>query len=323
MIEADIAASGAANAEVDRLQAMAVQESLERLGIPARAEATPPQRRVRLMPAIRGGHPLVSIMIPTRDRPELISRCLDTLYARTAYRAFEVIIGDNETVDSEALRAIEKHPVRRVALPGAFHFSRFNNLMATEARGELLLLLNNDTEIVAEDWLDHLVAHASLPDVGAVGPVLVYADGTVQHAGLVLGPHGTADHVMRGFPADCDGYFGSLACAREVSALTGACLLVRAELYRRLGGLCEHFRYHYEDVDFCLRLRARGMRNILVAGTRLIHHESKTRGTYYDYTDRVLLLDRWEQEILRGDAYHSRHFGNDLYYRICSVGLQL
>ena len=130
----------------------------------------------------------------------------------------------------------------------------------------------------------------------------------MQHAGVILGPRGTADHVMRGFPAHADGYAGSLRCSREVSAVTGACLLVRKDKYFAAGGLNEFFVRHYEDVDFCLRLRARGWRNVYVGGTALTHHESKTRGPVYSYTDRVLLLDYWEPLIKAGDPYYNRNF---------------
>jgi GT2 family glycosyltransferase len=302
-----IAAHIDAKPGIDARQEHAVQEHLDRLRVPAVAERQG-GHRILLRPRANRRRPSVSILIPTRDRPELIGPCLESLYGQTAYPDFEVILGDNETADPAALAIFDRYPVTRLPLPGAFHFARFNNEMARLARGEFLLLLNNDTEIRDPEWLDQLILYAAQPDVGAVGPRLVYSDGSVQHAGVILGPRGTADHVMRGFPSTCDGYAGSLSCTREVSAVTGACLVVRKDKYFACGGLNEFFVRHYEDVDFCLRLRRRGWRNLYVAGTEVVHHESKTRGPIYSYTDRVLLLDEWEPTIRAGDPYYNPNF---------------
>jgi GT2 family glycosyltransferase len=251
---------------------------------------------------------LVSILIPTKDHPELIGPCLETLFEQTSYRNFEVVVGDNETTDAEARAILDRYPVTRIPLPDSFHFATFNNRMSRVARGEYLLLLNNDTEVIQPDWIESLLLHAEQDDVGAVGPVLLYPDRTVQHAGVILGPRGTADHLMRGFPGDADGYAGSLQAAREVTAVTGACLLVRRAHYAACGGLNECFRRHYEDVDFCLRLRSRGLRNICVGNAKMLHHESKSRGDRYDFTDRILLLDYWELWMRQGDPYYNPAF---------------
>lgn len=306
-VPGSIAADANAKPNVEELQERAVQEHLDRLRLPGRAIQLG-NHRVRVVPRPRSTRPLVSILIPTRDKPELIGRCLQSLYGKATYPDFEVIVGDNDTRDREALAILQRHPIRRLSLPGNFHFSRFTNAMAQEARGDYLVLLNNDTEVLHGDWLEHLLYYAEQPDVGAVGPLLLYGNGNVQHAGVILGPRGTADHVVRGIPADSDGYAGSLRCTREVSAITGACLMVSKDKYAECGGLNERFVRHYEDVDFCLRLRARGWRNVYVASTALIHHESMTRGSVYDFTDRILLLDYWEPEILRGDPYYNRNF---------------
>lgn len=306
-VAGSIAADIDAKADIDRLQELAVQEHLDRVGVRARAERQG-GHRVLLRPVVHRPRPLVSIMIPTKDRPELIGQCLKSIYEKTTYRPFEVVIGDNETTDPEALAIFEKYPVVRVPIVGGFHFSRFNNLMAGHARGEFLVLLNNDTEVLDLDWLDTLLLYAEQPDVGAVGPRLVFPDYSVQHAGVILGPRGTADHIMRGFPAQADGYAGSLSCTREASCVTAACLMVSKEKYLAVGGLNEFFVRHYDDVDFCLRLRARGLRNLYVGGVTLVHHESKTRGPVYSYTDRVLLLDHWEPTIKAGDPYYNPNF---------------
>jgi GT2 family glycosyltransferase len=306
-VPGSIAADINAKPDIDRLQELAVQGHLDRVGVRARAERQG-GHRVLLRPVRTRPRPLVSIMIPTKDRPELIGTCLRSIYEKTTYRPFEVVIGDNETTDPDALALFEHYPVVRVPIPGGFHFSRFNNLMAEHARGVFLVLLNNDTEVLDGDWLDTLLLYAEQPDVGAVGPRLVFPDESIQHAGVILGPRGTADHVMRGFPARADGYAGSLSCTRESSCVTAACLMVRKDKYLAVGGLNEFFVRHYDDVDFCLRLRAKGWRNLYAAGATLIHHESKTRGSVYSYTDRVLLLDHWEPTIRAGDPYYNPNF---------------
>lgn len=140
--------------------------------------------------------------------------------------------------------------------------------------------------------------------------------------GLFWG-RGTADHVMRGFPADCDGYMGSLACTREVTAVTAAALMISRRKFQLLGGLCERYQRHYDDLDFCLRLRSRGLRNLCVSTARLVHHESRSRGDKYDYTDRMLLLDRWESLIDEGDEYYNPNFDRESTdYRVGAGGLR-
>ena len=307
-IPGSVAADSSAKPNVSHLQELAVQEHLDRLGIPARACRKGSEHRLQMVPKPRSWYPKISILIPTRDHPELLGPCLKTVFENTTYSNFEVVIGDNETQDPEALKIMQSYPVVVVKLPGEFHFARFNNVLAAQAGGEYLVLLNNDTEVLQKDWLEHLLLYAEQDSVGAVGPLLIYADGSVQHAGVILGPRGTADHLMRGFPGECDGYMGSLACSHEVTAVTGACLMIRKDKYVKVGGLNERFRRHYEDVDFCLRLRKHGWRNIFVASVRLIHHESKSRGQEYNFTDRVLLLDQWEALIDRGDEYYNANF---------------
>jgi GT2 family glycosyltransferase len=174
-----------------------------------------------------------------------------------------------------------------------------------QASGEFVLLLNNDTEPVTPDWIEQLVLRATLPGVGAVAPLLVYPDGSVQHAGVVLGMRGTADHIMRRFPSESDGYAGSLACDREVSAVTAACMLTHRGLFKDLGGLSEWYAVHYQDVDLCLRIQRAGKRILFTPRATVMHHEGASRGTGYDTLDRALLLDVWGDVIRRGDRYYN------------------
>ena len=290
-----------AKPQIGLLQERAVNAHLERMKLGARAVQTELPHRLKLVPLNRESFPRVSIIIPTRDAPEVFERCLKSIFTKTSHPNFEVIVMDNETTDKRSLQLMEEYPVRRIPFPNRFNFSRANNQGAAAATGEFLVFLNNDTEVITADWLEHLLYYAEQPDVGAAGALLAYDDKTVQHAGVALGMRGTADHTMRRFPIDVDGYAGSLACAREVSAVTGACLMIRKTLFEEVGSFNEHFFTAYQDVDLCLRLRARGLRVIYNPQALLLHHESISRRSYYDMIDRMLLLDQWETVIERGD----------------------
>jgi GT2 family glycosyltransferase len=294
-----------AKPHIGPLQETAVNAHLERMNFAARAEQSKLPHRLKLVPVTRESSGRISIIIPTRDAPDVFERCLKSIFTKTSHPDFEVIVMDNETTDERALQLMQEYPVRRIPFPNPFNFSRANNQGAAAARGEFLVFLNNDTEIITEDWLQHLAYYAGQPDVGAAGALLAYDDKTVQHAGVALGMRGTADHTMRRFPIDVDGYAGSLVCAREVSAVTGACLIIRKTLFEEIGGFNEHFFTAYQDVDLCLRLRERGLRVICTPQALLLHHESISRRNYYDMIDRMLLLDQWEQVIERGDPYYN------------------
>jgi GT2 family glycosyltransferase len=300
-----IAEASDAKPQLGALQQNAVNAHLGRLKLSGRAEQSELPHRLKILPMPRINFPPVSIIIPTKDAPEMLGRCLASISEKTSYPEFEVILLDNDTSDERALQLMEQYSVKRIPFPDPFNFSRANNQGAVAARGDFLVFLNNDTEIVAEDWLQHLIYYAEQPDVGAAGALLIYEDRTVQHAGVALGMRGTADHTMRGFPIGVDGYAGSLACAREVSAVTGACMMIRKSLFHEIGGFNEHFFTAYQDVDLCLRLRERGLRLICTPQALVVHHESVSRRSYYDMIDRMLLLDQWESVIQRGDPYYN------------------
>jgi GT2 family glycosyltransferase len=230
--------------------------------------------------------PKVSILIPTRDRADLLETCIDGVLHRTNYLNFEILVADNGSVEeatNRLFRKLEREPnVRILALPGPFNYSRLNNQAALEASGEIILLLNNDVDVIAPEWLSEMVSHAIRPEVGAVGAKLFYKNDTIQHAGVVLGmgwPGGIAGHFGVGAPRDEAGLLGGLALLRSVSAVTGACLAVRRELFNAVGGLDEaNLAVAFNDVDFCLRLRERGYRNVWTPFAELYHYESVSRG---------------------------------------------
>jgi len=323
-IPGSLASSTDAKDGISSLQCRAVQEHIERMGVLAKAQENPkyPHRCV-IVPHMTH-FPKVSIVIPSKDHPELIGPCLASIYAFTTYPNFEVIVVDTGTTDSSAKQILVSHPVRLVKFSRPFNFSEACNVGARAATGDIFVFLNNDTTVVSPEWLHHFVFHLSVSDVGAVGPLLLFPDGTIQHAGTVLGPRGTADHVMRGSSPESDGYAGSLSSPREVSALTGACLAIRRDTFDSVDGWNEFYMTHYQDVDLCLQLRNRGLRCIFTPDVRLVHYESPSRGSRYDLLDRMLLIDSWQDVIEKGDPAYPRAFSLErLDYSDCKVAVEL
>lgn len=305
-IEGSLASDEYEKAGIDELQVGAVRAHLKRRGLSWSAQVNPTfSHRVALLPGPGTSEPRVSIVIPSRDQGELVSRCLDSIYGMTEYGNFEVVIVDNRTVDPVALAAFERHPVRRCILDRPFNYSAANNTGVQNATGDLIVFLNNDTEILEPAWLQAMAMFFEDSKVGAVGATLLYPDRTIQHAGVVLGARGTADHAMRGFDTGQDGYYGSLSCTREVSAVTAACMMVPRRLFEELGGFSEDFAKHYQDVDLCMKIRHVAGRSILNwAGEAAIHYESVSRSAEgYDMGDRAIFIDRWFEAISEGDPY--------------------
>ena len=277
---------------------------------PARAGASRPRY------ALPGPAPLVTVIILTKDRPGLLSACVRGVLERTDYGAVELLIVDNGSTDPEArslLASLEQRKdVRVLRRPGPFNFAAFNNAAAGEARGDILLLLNNDVEALQPGWLGEMVCHAVRADVGAVGARLLYPDGTVQHAGILLGPDGAATHVGRGATPDDPGYLGQLARTRDLSAVTGACLAIRSSVWQAVGGMDERLAVTWNDVDLCLRVRSAGLRVIWTPHATLLHREAATRGLEADDPARAARF-RTEQALMRdlwGDALDNDPFLN-------------
>lgn len=265
----------------------ALQRHFERLGIAAQVQPGPfpPSFRVRWpLPEAR---PLVSILVPTRDQLPLLQRCVESVIEKTKYPAYEILIIDNDsqTIDARNyLAAIEAKEaelggrLRVVRQPGPFNFSAMNNAAARAARGEYLLLLNNDTAALHDDWLDEMMGHAVRPDVGIVGAKLLYPDGKIQHAGVILGLRGPAEHPFIGRPPEDRGYFGRAQLTQDLSAVTGACLLVRKSVYEQAGGLDEQaFKVSYNDIDLCLKVREAGLRIVFTPYALLMHEGSASQ----------------------------------------------
>jgi GT2 family glycosyltransferase len=259
-----------------------------------------------------GGWPKAAIVIPTRDHAAFLARCVADLRQATDYPDFHAVIVDNGSVEPEAVALLDglRGDPRFTVLPfpGPFNYAAMCNAGAAQAGGDVLVLLNNDVTVCDPGWLKALVAWAMRPDVGAVGAKLLYPDGRLQHAGIVIGSGGRAGHVDKDEPADAPGYLGRLASAHEVAAVTGACLAVAREKYEAVGGLdAENLPVDLNDVDLCLRLSERGWRSIWCPQAVLCHVESGSRrrslnpASLYASERRYFVL-RW-RHLIRDDPW--------------------
>lgn len=268
-------------------------------------------RRVRR--PLRSPPPLVSLIVPTRDRLELLRRCVEGLRDKTEYPAIEIVVVDNNSEDPATLVYLEEIKadarVRVIRDEESFNFSRLNNLAASQAQGELLGLINNDIAVIEPNWLDEMVALAR-QDVGAVGAMLLYPDGRIQHAGCTLGIGGVASHLYNGLPADVPGHGHRLRVVHEVSAVTGACLITPRTAWDEVGGLDETLPVAYNDIDYCLKLKRAGQRILWTPFARLEHHESASRGRDETGVRRT----RLEREKARMRARWGAQLQEDQFY---------
>lgn len=270
------------------------------------------------------GDPKISIVIPNKDHVEDLSRCIDSILKQSTYDHYEIIIVENNSVTDEIkeyYKTLEQYEnIRVVRYEGEFNYSKINNFGASFASGEYLLLLNNDTQVISINWMEELLMYAQREDVGAVGAKLYYEDRTIQHAGIVigLGAHRTAGHTHYREARTNLGYMGRLCYAQDVSAVTGACLMVKRALFEELGGLDESFAIALNDVDFCLRLREKGYLNVWNPYCELYHFESISRGLddagekarRYD-EESARFREKWKVQLEKGDPYYNPNFSLD------------
>jgi glycosyltransferase involved in cell wall biosynthesis len=260
----------------------AMRDHVVRMGLPATVSmATGTHLRVRY--ELPNPPPYVSIIVPTRNGLSLLRRCIESVQDKTDYGHYEILIVDNQSDAPDVLdylASLKTAGVARVlCFNQPFNYSAINNFAVKSARGEMLCLMNNDIEIISRDWLDEMVAQASRPEIGAVGAMLYYPDDSIQHAGVTVGMGGVAGHSYVGAHRGTTGYMYRVSLAQNLSAVTGACLVVRKVVYEELGGMDErNLPVAFNDVDFCLRAMERGYRNLWTPFAELYHHESATRG---------------------------------------------
>ncbi len=276
----------------------ALREHAERLKLPAVVEPAPDTPFYRMHFSVPRPAPLVSLIIPTRDKVELLRGCIDSIRRKTTYAAYEIIVVDNGSVEPATLAYFEEiarlDNVRILSWDKPFNYSAINNHAVSEANGEIVGLVNNDIEVISPDWLTEMVSWAAQEDIGCVGAKLYYADDTVQHAGVVLGIGGVAGHSHKHYPRVHRGYFSRLKVLQNLSAVTAACLIVRKDVYESVGGLNEvDLTVAFNDVDFCLRVREAGYANVWTPYAELYHLESVSRGV----EDSVEKQERFRKEV--------------------------
>lgn len=274
------------------------------------------------------GEPLVSIVIPNKDHVDDLRRCIESIMDKSSYENYEIIVVENNSTTKEIFEyydSISLHPkVSVVKYEGEFNYSAINNLGVSKAKGEHIILLNNDTEVITRSWIEELLMYSQREDVGAVGCMLYYPDYKIQHAGVVLGlgAHRTAGHSHYKLVKENLGYMGRLCYAQNVSAVTAACLMVKKSLFDEVGGLSEEFAVALNDVDFCLKLREKNYLNVFTPFAELFHYESASRGT--DVSEKATsanadrynresdaFKEKWKAQLEAGDPYFNPNFSLD------------
>lgn len=272
--------------------------------------------------------PLVSILIPNKDHTDDLDVCLNSFFERADYQNYEFIIIENNSVLPETFAYYEKiekehDNVKVVYWEAGFNYSAINNFGFKFAKGDYIMLLNNDVELITPDIFQSMLGFCMRPEVGIVGAKLLYNDHTVQHAGVLVGAGGLADHVFKGIHEDDPGYMGRAISSQDVSAVTAACLLVKRSVYEEVGGLEDEFQVAFNDVDFCLKVRKAGYLIVYDADVKLFHYESKSRGME-DTTERfirfgnemMLLNSKWDILSTFVDPYYNPNLSYLEYYKI-------
>ncbi|MEN9848022.1 MAG: hypothetical protein RL368_762, partial [Pseudomonadota bacterium] len=295
----------------------AIMEHLERVGVNAKVLDAPELFGAsRVQYALPDPLPLVSLIIPTYNGVKILRGCIDSIVQKTRYPNYEILIVNNNSDDPETLKYMQdleaNGQARIIDYPYPFNYSAINNFAVEQAQGEIIGLLNNDVEVINHDWLDEMVSHALRPKVGAVGARLWYPNETLQHGGVILGIGGVAGHSHKYLQRGSVGYFGRVVLIQNLSAVTGACMILRKENYKAVGGLDnENLKIAFNDVDFCLKLLVAGFKIVWTPYAELYHHESISRG--HDDTpekaarfnsEREYMVKRWGKLLAVDAAYN-------------------
>ena len=296
----------------------ALESHYGRLGIHASVELADLFGRYRTRWQIQGS-PLVSIVIPNKDHLEDLEKCLRSIYHKSSYRHFEVLVVENNSEDPRTFALYKdlprKYPGTRVLKwEGDFNYSSINNFAAKEAKGQYLLLLNNDTEVMEPHWIEEMLGICQQSDVGAVGAKLFYPDGTIQHAGVVIGLGGAAGHIFAGMAGDKCGYVARANSMQNLSAVTAACMMTKKSIFDQIGGFDENLTVALNDVDYCMQVTALGEKVVYTPYAQLCHDESRTRGPENDpkkqerFAGEVRYFEeKWPDIMKNGDPYYNRN----------------
>lgn len=294
----------------------ALTEHLERIGLKGSVMESTIRSTYRVKYDIKG-NPLVSILIPNKNHLCDISGCIESIFERTSYPNYEIIIIENSSDEKGVLDyykelCVKHNNIKIVTWENGFNFSAINNYGFKQAQGEYILLLNNDTKVITSDWIQEMLMFAQRNDVGAVGTMLYYPDDTIQHAGVILGLGGIAGHCFKGFARNDHGYMGRLTYTQNLSSVTAACMMIPRHVYNEVGGLDESFTIAFNDVDLCMRIRKAGYLIVFTPYAELYHFESKSRGLedtlekQKRFNGEVLQFHKkWGKELAKGDPYYN------------------
>ncbi len=270
-------------------------------------------------------NPKISIIIPTRDYADTLETCLKSIYKKSTYKNYEIIIIDNNSQEQETFDLFEKYKkahknFKVLRLECEFNYSYINNEAVKQATGDYILLLNNDTEVITEDWLEKMVMYASRPHIGAVGAKLLYPDNTIQHGGMIIGINGVASHAYINMPRTYGGQFGRLKAPFNYGGVTAACLMVEKKKYNEVSGLEEELKVNFNDVDFNMKLTKKGYYNVFLPQVELYHYESKSRGLDISKEKRqrtqnetAYMLNKWGKELTQDKFYNINYSRNSVY----------
>lgn len=294
----------------------AVEEHYRRMGIPAKVEMTERPGWYRSRVELQG-NPLISVIIPNKDHIEDLELCLSSIAERSTYKNYEILIVENNSEENSTFQYYEKladrFPKARVLTwEREFNYSAINNFAAEQAKGKYLLFLNNDVEILTPDWMEEMLQICQQKDVSIVGAKLYYPDDTIQHAGVVMGLGGIAGHIMCRASREDAGYFGRMISVQEISAVTAACMMMKAEDFHRVGGFDETFRVAFNDIDLCMKARDMGRKVVFTPYAELYHYESKSRGLedtpekQFRFEKEInRFQEKWGEQLKDGDPYYS------------------
>ena len=296
----------------------AVEDALKRRGLKANVEV-PIHSTHYVVNYLYSKEPKVSILIPTRDGVSLLQTCLRSIYDKTDYKNFEVIVINNDSQEEETYQLFEyyqKHysNFKVIDAPGEFNYAKIHNDVIKKVKGDYLLFLNNDTEVLQKNWISIMVGYAMQPHIGAVGVKLLYPDETIQHGGVILGLGGVATHAFLNYDASSYGFYGRLVVPYDYSAVTAACMMVSKEKFLEVDGFEEKLKVSYNDIDFCLKLREKGYYNVFLPQVELYHYESQSRGlptTKEKYKqvqeESKYFMNKWGS-VLKSDPFYNPNF---------------
>jgi glycosyltransferase involved in cell wall biosynthesis len=295
----------------------ALEETLERRGESGKVEFLPFFRGYSIRYQIRNT-PKISIIIPSKNKSEMLKACLDSIISKTTYTNYEIIVVDNGSTEPAAIefyksmRAKHKDIFHQYDFDVPFNFSKIINFGASKASGDFFVLLNNDTEVISEDWIESMLGYAQRDTTGVIGVKLLYPNKTIQHAGVIIGLGGAAGHVFVGQYRDEPGYFNYINTVNNYSAVTGACMMIKKDIFVSINGFDEKYSVEYNDIDFCLRVKEAGYDNVYLPHVELYHHESISRGSIFSTKEKYnqhikelgLFKKQWQKYITADPCYN-------------------